>query len=144
MVIVPDGLLLRHSEDALRRFVLDTCTLEAIVSLPVNTFYSTPKKTYILVLRKKQRTKDVQTQPVFTYLVGAVGETLDAKRFIITENDLPQMAAQFRLFQGNPGEFLSVDLRCRVFPIERFKPDEHWLINKWWSLEERERLAGCG
>lgn len=141
LVIVPDGLLLRHSEEALRAHILDTCTLEALVSLPVNTFYSTPKKTYVLVVRKKQRAGFSQRQPVFTYLIGNIGETLDAKRFVIAENDLPAMASLFRAFQGSPEQFQSADPRCRVFPISRFKPEDHWLVNKWWSLEEREKLS---
>lgn len=141
LVIVPDGLLLRHSEDALRAHILKTCAIEAVISLPVNTFYSTPKKTYVLVIRKKQKPGDTQTQPVFTYLVGNIGETLDAKRFMISENDLPPMASLFRLFQGNPTEFTTTDSRCKVFSIDRFKPEEHWLVNKWWPLQERERLG---
>lgn len=141
LVIVPDGLLLRHSEDALRAHILKTCAIEAIISLPVNSFYSTPKKTYILVIRKKQKAGDSQAHPVFAYLVGNIGETLDAKRFVIAENDLPPMASLFRLFQGNPAAFTTTDPRCKVFPIERFKPEDHWLVNKWWPLEERERLG---
>jgi type I restriction-modification system DNA methylase subunit len=141
LVIVPDGLLLRHSEDALRAHILRTCYLEAIVSLPKDTFYSTPKKTYILVIRKKQVPGDVQREAVFTYLITEVGETRDAKRFVITDNDLPRMSGAFRLFQGNPQEFSSTDQRCKLFPIERFKPDEHWLVNKWWPREEREQLG---
>ena len=141
LMIVPDGLLVRHSEDALRAHILRTCTLEAVMSLPVNTFYSTPKKTYILVLRRKQKDGDPQTHPVFTYLVSEIGETLDAKRFTTQENHLPDMAAQFRLFQGNPIAFDSIDARCRIVPIHEFDPEEHWLVNKWWSREERERLG---
>ena len=141
LIIVPDGLLLRHSEDALRAHILGTCTLEAVMSLPVNTFYSTPKKTYILVIRRKQRDGDPQVQPVFTYLVNEIGETLDAKRFTTTENHLPGMVAQFRLFQGNPDEFRSTDPRCRVVPIGKFDPEEHWLVNKWWPREQREQLG---
>lgn len=142
LVVVPDGLLLRHSEDALRAHILKTCTLEAIVSLPTNTFYSTPKKTYILVIRKKQQPNDrIQTSPIFTYLVSNTGETLDAKRFVIAENDLPTMASLFKLFQGNPEAFETTDPRCKVFPSRKFKPEDHWMVNKWWPLEEREKLG---
>jgi type I restriction enzyme M protein len=144
LIVVPDGLMLRHSEEALRRRLLQTCDLEAVVSLPVNTFYSTPKKTYILVIRKKQKANTKQRAPVFSYMITSVGETLDAKRFVIAENDLPAMASLFRLFQGNPEAFSCADPRCKVFPIERFAPEEHWLVNKWWSLEERERLGDIG
>lgn len=142
LVVVPDGLLLRHSEEALRAHILATCTLEAIVSLPVNTFYSTPKKTYILVIRKKQHPDNrLQATPVFSYLIGNTGETLDAKRFVIAENDLPTMAALFKQFQASPDHFQSTDPRCKVFPSKRFKTEDHWMVNKWWSLEERERLG---
>ena len=141
LVIVPDGLLIRHSEDDLRAHILETCFVEAVISLPVNTFYSTPKKTYVLVLRKKQQSSDRQTSPVFTYLVSHTGETLDAKRFATEENDLPPMASLFRAFQGNPEVFLSNDPRCKVFPISRFIPEGPWLVDKWWTLDEREQLG---
>lgn len=141
LVVVPDGLLLRHSETSLKAHILKTCHLEAIISLPKDTFYSTPKKTYILVIRKKQALKVKQTNPVFAYLISEVGETRDAKRFSIAENDLPKMAQAFTLFQGNPGAFKTNDGRCKIFPIEEFKPEEHWLINKWWSREDRERFG---
>lgn len=140
LVIVPDGLLLRHSERSLRAHILKTCQLEAIISLPKDTFYSTPKKTYILVLRKKQDERDKQRNPVFTYLVSNIGETLDARRFTVEDNDLPSTAASFRLFQGNPLVFKSQDPRLKVWPIERFKPEEHWMVEKWWTREERETL----
>ena len=121
LIVVPDGLLLRHTESALRAYILKTCTIEAIISLPINTFYSTPKKTYILVIRKKQQGDiHVQKEPVFTYLVGNTGETLDAKRFVISENDLPKMASLFKQFQGNPNEFTTDNSRCKIFPIEKF------------------------
>lgn len=142
LMIVPDGLLLRHSAEALRAHILKTCILEAVISLPVHTFYSTPKKTYIMIVRKKHAPDDhPQEFPVFTYLVSNTGETLDAKRFVIAENDLPPMASLFKLFQGNPAEFQTVDPRCKVFPASAFKPEEHWMVNKWWPIEERERLG---
>jgi len=141
LIIVPDGLLLRHSERRLREHILKTCQLEAIISLPKDTFYSTSKKTYILVLRKKQDEHEKQSNPVFTYLANNIGETLDARRFIIEDNDLPRMAAAFKLFQGNPSMFEFQDPRIKVCPIDRFKPEEHWLVEKWWTREERESLG---
>lgn len=141
LVIVPDGLLLRHSEGALKAYMLKTCDLEAIVSLPPDTFYSTPKKTYILVIRKKQVSGAKQRDSVFSYLITEVGETRDAKRFVIPNNDLPKMSAAFKLFQGNPSSFKSDDPRCKTFPISKFDPDEHWLVNKWWSRQDREQLG---
>ena len=100
-VIVPDGILNRLNEHKLRAFVKDECNLDAIMSLPVNSFYTTPKKTYILALTKKQaansgeRAAEIQKTPVFTYLVSDIGETLDVDRFPIPENDLADMVSSF-------------------------------------------------
>lgn len=140
LIVVPDGLLLRHTEEALREFILRNCYVEAIVSLPKNTFYSTPKKTYILSLRKKASPEEAQTDPVFTFLVGAVGETLDAKRFTVPENDLQSMAQQFKIFNASPREYEAPEgSRARIFPIQDFAPEKHWLVDRWWS--EAELLA---
>lgn len=145
LVIVPDGLLFRHGDSKLRERILSLCTLEAIVSLPKNTFYTTPKKTYILVLRRKASDSEpAQTAPVFTYLVGSVGETLDAKRFVIPDNDLPGMASQFKLFQGNPDLFASIDPRCKIQAIERFDPEADWLVDRWWDEDELLALGHVG
>lgn len=140
LVVIPDGILMRHSDAALRRRLLEQCDLEAIVSLPTNTFYTTPKKTYVLVIRKKAAPA-VQTNPVFTYLIGSVGETLDAKRFVIPDNDLPAMASLFKLFQGNPPLFKPTDPRCKVQAIDQFDPAGEWLVDRWWDEEELRTLG---
>lgn len=143
LVVVPDGLLLRHTEEALRRQLLNSCILEAIISLPENTFYSTPKKTYILAFRKKRAADTEQTTPVFSYLVSEIGETRNARRFPIPDNHLKSMAEQFRLFHGAPSVYTppAGDLRIKVFSIARFQPEEHWLVDKWWSEDERVSLG---
>jgi type I restriction-modification system DNA methylase subunit len=40
--------------------------------LPVNTFFTTPKKTYILAITKKEDKSQKQEKPVFTYLVSDI------------------------------------------------------------------------
>jgi type I restriction-modification system DNA methylase subunit len=143
LVIVPDGLLLRHTEESLKRSLLKRFILEGIISLPKNTFYSTPKKTYILIFRKKIYPDDRQTTPVFTYLVGAVGESLDAKRFVIPENDLPKASELFRMYQGAPSSFAvpAGEKRVKVWPVSKFQPEEHWLVDRWWPEAERIELG---
>ncbi|QNG37426.1 N-6 DNA methylase [Geodermatophilaceae bacterium NBWT11] len=143
LVVLPDGLLARHSEESLKRRILRDCVLEAVISLPKDTFYSTPKKTYIVSLRKKQVSGVEQVSPVFTYIVGRVGETLDAKRFVIPENDLVDMAQQFRLFSGYPELYQAPSApgnRVRVRDFERFHPESHWLVDRWWGEDELAAL----
>jgi type I restriction enzyme M protein len=147
-VIVPDGLLIRHSEEALKRHLLRQCSLEAVVSLPKNTFYSTPKKTYVLAFRRKQHTDERQETDVLTYLVGEVGETRDARRFPIEENDLPALVSAFKKFQADPRSYSGedptehiADKRAKIVPVSSFRPEEHWLVDRWWSEAERQALG---
>lgn len=141
-IVIPDGLLFRHADKALRKFIAKHCEIEAVVSLPKNTFYTTSKKTYILGLRKKNDPAIKQAAPVFTYMITQVGETLDSKRFAIGENDLPEMAQQFRLFSGNPTAYTAADaVRCKVQPIGQFEDAESWLIDHWWTEDELEALG---
>ncbi len=148
LAIVPDGLLLRHSGEALRRHLLNQCVLEAVVSLPKDTFYSTSKKTYVLAFRRKQDPHEPQRDGVLTYLVGEVGETRDAKRFPIERDDLPAMAAAFRRFDADPKAYSGPepkerieDPRARVEPIDAFRPEDHWLVDRWRTEAELLELG---
>lgn len=147
-VIVPDGLLIRHSEEALRRHLLRQCCLEAVISLPRNAFYSTSKKTYVLVFRKKSHADKRQEHGVLTYLVDEVGETRDARRFPIEEDDLPAMVRAAKRFLADPAAYSGedpaerlADERARIVPISSFRPEEHWLVDRWWPGAERRALG---
>ena len=139
-LIVPDGILNRLADRKLREFILSECILEGIISLPKNTFYTTPKKTYILALTKKTDRTYVQVEPVFTYLVVNTGETLDARRFP-AENDLPNMVLAYKYFRAGKAAFVSTSAKCKVWPIAQFAPGEHWSIDRWWSESERVALG---
>lgn len=89
-VVVPDGIMNRSNDKKLRNFILDNCYVDAVISLPLNTFFTTNKKTYILALTKKTpvnvggvATLERQTNPVFTYFCSEIGETRDVYRFDI-------------------------------------------------------------
>ena len=56
-IIVPDGIFNRQNDKNLRQFLLDECYIDGIVSLPIKTFFTTPKRTYILCLTKKPNKK---------------------------------------------------------------------------------------
>lgn len=53
LIVIPDGILSNLANKKLREYILDRCTIEGIISLPINTFFGTPKKTYILAIKKK-------------------------------------------------------------------------------------------
>ena len=140
MLIVPDGLM---NQPAILSYTKRECFVRGIISLPIRTFYSTPKKTYILILERKHRTEDEQTDPVFTYLVSEIGETRDAKRWELEENDLTGATALYNQLKGSPTYFSSPPgaMRCKVVSNGEFRQKPHWLIDRWWSQEERRDLG---
>lgn len=144
-IVIPDGLLNRQNDKNMRQYILDECYLDGIISLPLNTFFTTNKKTYILCLTKKTDKKHRQTEPVFTYLVSEVGETRDMYRFDIDQNDLNEAATLYTFFKVNKQSFsrINSDKRCKVQPIDVFydQIDSTWLVDKWWSHEEKVELG---
>lgn len=146
-IIIPDGILNRLHDNKLRQFIKDECIIDGIISLPVNAFYTTPKKTYILAITKKSgrssesRINEKQTDPVFTYLVSNIGETLDTNRFPIEENDLIEAVSLFNQFKGAKKSFKATSLRCKIQPFDKFDPNNHWSVDRWWNEEELVELG---
>ena len=142
-IIVPDGIFNRQNDKNLRAFLRQECFIDGIISLPLNTFFTTNKKTYILCLTKKNTKADIQTSPVFTYLVSEIGESRDVYRFDIEQNDLEEAATLYGFFKGNKSSFETInkDPRCKIVPVDKFDPDTHWSVDRWWSKEEKIGLG---
>ena len=142
-IIVPDGIFNRQNDKNLREFLRQECFIDGIISLPLNTFFTTSKKTYILCLTKKNNRADVQTAPVFTYLVSEIGESRDVYRFDIEQNDLTEATTLYNFFKGNKANFSQInkDPRCKVVPIEDFQPEVNWSVDRWWGKEEKIALG---
>ena len=147
LVVIPDGILLRMNDDKLRQLIKDECILDAIISLPIKTFYTTPKKTYILIITKKddikEKRKEIkQTEPIFTYLASNIGESLDVYRFTKNvPNDLLEAVCLFNQFKGSKDGFSTESKRCKIQPIEMFDAKKHWAVDRWWTREEKVKLG---
>jgi type I restriction-modification system DNA methylase subunit len=144
-IVVPDGILDRSDQKYLRRFILDECLVDAIISLPENTFFTTNKKTYIFCLTKKTDKKEIQKTPVFTYLVSEIGESKDIYRFDIEENDLIGATEYFNLFKGNKQSFAKFNnnKRCKLLEMSFFENNikNNWSIDKCWTKDELFELG---
>lgn len=147
-VVVPDGIMNRSNDKRLRDFILEECFIDAVISLPLNTFFTTNKKTYIMVLTKKipntsggVTTKGRQTTPVFTYLCSEIGETRDVYRFNIEQNDLDVAATCFNMFKGARTRYTTLDRRCKIVNIDDFYNGSHWSVERWWTREEKIELG---
>lgn len=140
-IILPDSIFNVFANKVLRDEIMKQCFINCIISLPMKTFFNTPKKTYILGLTKKEECSQKQNNPIFTYLVSTIGETLDINRFEIEENDLDKAKNLFNQFKGSPDSFKTDDPRCKIQPIEKFEEEKYWIIDKWWSIEEKVKLG---
>ena len=137
LVIVPNTLLRRPS--ALQA-LQEHCLVRGIISLPERTFYATGRQTYILALERKHGVQ-VQVDPVFTYIVQSIGETLDANRLETAENDLIEMVSLFRQFRAAPGSFEAQSPRCKVVDFTVVTDCRDWRVERWHSRSERVRLG---
>lgn len=141
-VILPDSIFNVFANEVLRNEIKEKCFINCIISLPLKTFFNTPKKTYILGINKKYCRENIkQDFPVFTYIASNIGETLDVNRFEIEENDLDKAKNLFNQFKGSPKTFETDDPRCKLQPIEKFEKEKYWIIDRWWSKKEREALG---
>ncbi|MCP3164545.1 type I restriction-modification system subunit M [Myxococcus qinghaiensis] len=97
--IVPDGVLFGSSKahTALRTILVKDNQLEAVISLPSGVFKPyAGVSTAILVF-----TKGGKTDHVFFYDVGADGFSLDDKRDVVNDNDLPDALEHWRKRSAN-------------------------------------------
>lgn len=150
-IIIPDGILLRGqaSDNKLRAWIAKNCYIDGIVSLPVKTFFATPKKTYVLALTRKGDSTVKQRFPVFAYLVKDIGETLDANRFPSPANDLPDMARRFKQFisikldlQDSPPEGVEIITpKAKYLPFDELVSGRDWAVDRFWSMEEKIALG---
>lgn len=144
-VVIPDSILIVDANIEIKKQILHQFNILCIISLPVKAFFNTPKKTYILGLEKRSSLISTQTDPVFTYIVSNVGETLDINRFEIEgKSDLESAKDLFNMFKGSPATFAANEIgdpRCKVQPIDRFDPKTSWDIEMWWPKKEKIDLG---
>jgi type I restriction enzyme M protein len=92
--IVPDGVLFGSSKAhvALRKMLVESNQLEAVISLPSGVFKPYAGVSTAIVVF----TKGGKTDHVFFYDVDSDGFSLDDKRDPVKENDLPDALARWR------------------------------------------------
>lgn len=147
-VILPDGIFTNIGNDKLKQLILDNCFIDSIVSLPVGTFFNTPKKTFILNIHKKSEAERgmVQPYPVFAYLCSSIGETLDTYRFDTDNNDLHDAVELYNLYRANRDNAIAISAvkdnsRAKLLTIDNFQANENWNIELHWSTEEKIELG---
>jgi type I restriction-modification system DNA methylase subunit len=134
-VIVPQGLLTRTEKTAKEKLLLE-CNLLASISLPRNTFFNTPQKTFILAIEKRHTASDPRPN-VLCAIASSIGETLDARRVPTpADNTLSDIARAFLKYtHGNPVPEETSN-RIRIVPSTSFAPSDRWDVQRFWSDDE--------
>lgn len=148
-IVLPDGIFTNIGNQRLHEFIVNQCFIEAIISLPINTFFNTSKKTYIMTLRKKKDVEIKQDYPIFTYYCSSIGESLDVYRFDIDDNDFQTAVNKYNLFRNckdknNIEQYLKPifdDIRLKFLSIDSFKEHSAWDIEKRWNDEEKIKMG---
>jgi hypothetical protein len=140
-IILPDGLFYRSADNNLKQFILDTCLVECVISLPEKTFYSTTKKTYILGLKKKEQHNKPQSVPVLCGIIRTIGESLDINRLPINDNDLALFATQYKFFSADKEKYKPSTAWIKTIPIKLFFDNFDWLIEQFWTAEEKTSIG---
>ncbi|APJ38622.1 HsdM family class I SAM-dependent methyltransferase [Mycoplasmopsis pullorum] len=152
-IVLPDGIFSNKSNNIIKEYILNNFFIDSIISLPVGAFFNTPKKTYILTVRKfnkREKEENIkQNYPVFTYITTSIGETLDSYRFDIEDNDLKEAVIKYNLFKredkNNLNEpiksYIESDIKLKLIDIENFDKNESWIIENFWSEEEKIKIG---
>jgi type I restriction enzyme M protein len=144
LIVLPDGIFFRDGDKNLRDYILSEFIVEAIVSLPKKAFYETPKKTYILSIKKKEKNKKYpEKYNFFAYFVKDIGEELNKNRFKIEQNDLLPMVKEFKIFQALQGlnqKFSSTDKKLRIWSSSQLSGKD-WAIDRWVTDKEKQEMG---
>jgi type I restriction enzyme M protein len=133
--IVPDGVLFGNStgHKSIRKEIIDNQRLQAIISMPSGVFKPyAGVSTAILIFTK---TNAGGTDKVWFYDMKADGFSLDDKRSVVSENDIPDIIARFRNLKAE--ESRSRKEKSFLVPVEEIRANDYDLsINKYKEVEK--------
>lgn len=154
-IVLPDGIFTNLGNTNLKDLILKYCFIESIISLPINSFFNTPKKTYILTLHKKTEeeveNEVKQNHKIFCYICKSIGETLDTYRFDTPDdNDLHEAVNKYNSYKNLPDKnniqepfksWFENDGKLKLLSIDKFPANANWNIDNFWSEEEKIALG---
>ena len=133
--IVPDGVLFGNStgHKSIRKGIIDNQRLQAVISMPSGVFKPyAGVSTAILIFTK---TNAGGTDNVWFYDMNADGFSLDDKRAVVTENDIPDIVARFHNLDAEEGRTRKE--QSFLVPVEEIRANDYDLsINKYKEVKK--------
>lgn len=140
-VLLPEAFLLRTPDESLRSWILQNCTVDLVALLPERTFFNTPKRVVILHMKKRDKPlapialeKTLKLEKILVFNVGEIGETRDAKRFPISENDLPALVQAYKLHRAGVE---CTNKRAALVDADVFRAKSFNLRHAWTKVDAR-------
>ena len=133
--IVPDGVLFGNStgHKAIRKELIDNQRLQAVISMPSGVFKPyAGVSTAILIFTK---TNAGGTDKVWFYDMKADGFSLDDKRSVVSENDIPDIIARWKNLEAEDSR--SRKEQSFLVSVEEIRDNDYDLsINKYKKVEK--------
>lgn len=133
--IVPDGVLFGNStgHKSIRKEIIDNQRLQAVISMPSGVFKPyAGVSTAILIFTK---TNAGGTDKVWFYDMKADGFSLDDKRAVVAENDIPDIIKRFHDLDAE--ESRTRKEQSFLVPVEEIRANDYDLsINKYKEVEK--------
>jgi type I restriction-modification system DNA methylase subunit len=162
-IVLPDGFFSTSQNSPIKEMLKMDFFIHNIISLPRNTFFNTPKKTYILTIEKKPNQtenghKIIQDFPVFSYICNSIGETLDTNRLpILDDNDLHVAVCKYNRYKNDYDHIMEnedpmnlyadikkdilEDPKLKLIDIEELTKEKSWIVENWWSDKEKINIG---
>lgn len=136
--LTPEGFLFAHDSKTskYRERIFDTCTLEAVISLPIGVLPKTSIKTSILVISKNVCSPEGD---VWLCELKNDGYSLNAKRLRNSETPLPQLIDKFK---GREVESTPLMDCFKVSLSEMKKHQAAWVVNFYNEYHKPEVEQG--
>ena len=133
--IVPDGVLFGNStgHKSIRKEIIDNQRLQAVISMPSGVFKPyAGVSTAILIFTK---TNAGGTDKVWFYDMKADGFSLDDKRAVVAETDIPDIVARFHNLDAE--ESRTRKEQSFLVPVEEIRANDYDLsVNKYKEVEK--------
>lgn len=133
--IVPDGVLFGNStgHKSIRKEIIDNQRLQAVISMPSGVFKPyAGVSTAILIFTK---TNAGGTDKVWFYDMKADGFSLDDKRAVVSENDIPDIIERFHNLDAE--ESRTRKEQSFLVPVDEIRANDYDLsINKYKEVEK--------
>ena len=99
-IVLPDGILNNGSLQYVREYILSTCQILAVVSLPQMAFnhYGAAVKSSLLFIRKKEQDEELGNYPIFMAIAEHIGYDATGRE-TPNKNDLSEILMQYKQFE---------------------------------------------